>query len=365
MTGPWDHPAPGEDEAGARAWRVVCAAFEEREPVPRPRRHELRPLLVLAAALLGAAALGTAGATVVGAIRGQPNARSALDALPAAGRLLLTGADGTWVVNRDGSKRRLGGYSDATWSPRGLYIAAIRGHELVALEPDGDVRWSLARRGRIRVPSWNSPDGFRIAYVARGTLRVVAGDGTGDRSLSEHVAPVKPAWQPGRRHVLAFADCCGITVVEADTQRVLWHRRLGSPATGLEWSADGRRLLAVARNALRVYDSGGRLVARDDPSDGTRAVAATFVRGGHGVVVIRGHGTHSEVVVLGTGEVLFRGAGEFGGVAWSPDGRWLLVAWPSADQLLFIRSAAVRRVVAFSGVSQTFGSFPRIAGWSR
>ena len=51
-------------------------------------------------------------------------------------------------ARRTGRSRRLGGYRDAAWSPFGRFVAAAGENELVALEPDGDVRWSLARPGR-------------------------------------------------------------------------------------------------------------------------------------------------------------------------------------------------------------------------
>ena len=40
---------------------------------------------------------------------------------------------------------------------------------------------------------------------------------------------------------------------------------------------------------------------------------------------------------------LFDGEGRFSGLAWSPDGRWLLAAWRDADQWVFIGSPGARR----------------------
>jgi Tol biopolymer transport system component len=60
---------------------------------------------------------------------------------------------------------------------------------------------------------------------------------------------------------------------------------------------------------------------------------------------------------------VFAGAGRFDGIAWSPDGRWLALNWRSADQWLFIRSAAVRKVVPVSGIDAAFGPEARFAGW--
>jgi len=60
---------------------------------------------------------------------------------------------------------------------------------------------------------------------------------------------------------------------------------------------------------------------------------------------------------------VFAGAGSFEAVAWSPDARWLALTWKSADQWLFIRSAAVRKVIPVSGIEEAFGPNARIAGW--
>ena len=46
---------------------------------------------------------------------------------------------------RMGRKRRLGDYEEASWSPRGLFVVATSDRRVVALEPDGDVRWTVTR----------------------------------------------------------------------------------------------------------------------------------------------------------------------------------------------------------------------------
>jgi hypothetical protein len=194
--------APDREAAEERAWRVVSAAFDERLPMRRRPGTSRRSALALAAALvLGVLALSPVGAAVASWVRdafdpGRDDADPALVSLPAAGRLLVTSGQGPWIVHRDGSKRRLGAYEDAAWSPRGLFVAVTAGRELVAVEPDGDPRWSLARSEGVSRPAW-SPDGFRIAYLSGRALRVVAGDGTGDARLAERVAAAVPAWRPG------------------------------------------------------------------------------------------------------------------------------------------------------------------------
>src|SRR5919201_6473455 len=179
--------APSEQQAGARSWEVVRAAYEAREPVAWPRRHPRALAAGALVAALVAAALSPPGRSVVHSPRkavGVEHAETELFSLPAPGRLLVTGPGGTWIVNADGSRRRLGAYRDAAWSPHGLFVAATRGNELVALDPKGKVRWSLARRSP-RFPAWTGTrSDTRIAYVSRGRLRVVAGDGTGDRAIA-------------------------------------------------------------------------------------------------------------------------------------------------------------------------------------
>jgi hypothetical protein len=67
---------------------------------------------------------------------------------------------------------------------------------------------------------------------------------------------------------------------------------------------------------------------------------------------------------------LFSARGPLTGPTWSPDGRWLLVGWPAADQWLFIAAERPDRVVAFDRISEQFdpggdgaARFPRVAGW--
>ena len=360
---------PGEDEARERTWRVVQAAFAEREVAPRGERR-LRPLVALAAALaLVAAAVSAPGRAVLDDVReaiGVDRAEPALFALPAPGRLLVNSAAGAWIVHADGSKRLLSGYREASWSSHGRFVVASRRDELAALEPDGDVRWKLSRHDVSR-PRWGGTRvDTRIAYLSGRELRVVAGDGTGDSVLERRVAPVSPAWRPGSRHVVAYvAARQAVTVADADSRRVLWRRRVTEQPTSLEWSHDGRRLLVGARHQVLLLDGRGRLRWRETPSDATVAAEVTFVPGTHRVTEVRWHGTQTTVFSATGGRTLFTGVGRVTDIAWSPDRRWLLVAWSDADQWVFIRSADVRRIRAVAGISAQFesGRFPALAGW--
>src|SRR4051794_22964737 len=167
-----------------QAWEVVRRAFLERTPAPR-RRAGTRVVLAataLAVAAVVAAAVSPPGRAGFHSFReavGIEQAEPALFSLPTAGRLLVVSADdgGVWLVKANGFMRKLGQYTDAEWSPHGLYVIATERNELVAFDPDGGVRWQLARRD----PSWPRWEGTmtdtRIAYIAASGLRVVAGDG--------------------------------------------------------------------------------------------------------------------------------------------------------------------------------------------
>jgi hypothetical protein len=356
--------APGEREAGDRAWEVVRAAYAEREPVTWPRRH-VRPLVAVAlVAAVVAAALSPPGRSVVHSLRkavGLKQAEPALFSLPTRGDLLVTSRSGLWLLRPDGSKRKLGHYRYATFSPHGLFIAATRANQLVALDPKGEVRWTLARRAP-RFPAWTGTrTDTRIAYLSGGHLRIVAGDGTGDHELAS-AAPVGPAWRPGPQRVLAYSTGRSAIVYDVDRAKVLFRTPpVLEPVRKLTWSADGRLLLVFAPHATRVYRD-AKVVNRDDPSDATFDRDAAFVGRTHEVAAIRAAGVGSNVFSLSTGRTFFRGTGVFSQLATSPDGRWLLVTWPTADQWVFVR-AKPRKIVGASRISAQLGGLPRVVGW--
>ncbi|HVD42451.1 MAG TPA: hypothetical protein VNB58_02015 [Gaiellaceae bacterium] len=366
----WDDPAPGEREAGERSWNVVRDAYEERIHVPRKR--DWRPIAIAAAAaVVVAGAVTSPGHAVFGslrnAVRGEPNAAPALFSLPTSrSRLLVNSADGAWVVQKDGSKRLLDGYRDASWSPHGLFLAATRGGELRALEPSGKVHWSIGRVGRIRNPRWSS-DGFRIAYFAGGTLRVVNGDGTGDHLLTRDVRPGPSAWQPNANaHALAYVNRAGkIQIGNVDKRNRSATVQTRDAPRQLEWTSDGKWLVAVERNAVEVFGRRGPRIGGLDRG-AARVVDASISPNGKSIAFIETEGTRSTLQLTGvlggpTGPV-FSGAGTFTKVIWSPDGRWLLLDWSSADQWLFIRRP-VKKLVAVSNIRANFGEEPSLAGW--
>jgi Tol biopolymer transport system component len=376
---------PDEQGAEERARRVVRAAFGQRLPARRAWRLRRAVIGVATALVATAVAFTPPGQAIADWVRdvvkpGEEDARQALVSLPAAGRLLVTSDRGPWIVERDGSKRLLGAYEDASWSPQGLFVVATRGRELVALDPKGGVRWSLARPGLARFPRW-SPDGFRIAYLSGRTLRAVAGDGTGDRPVAEGVAETPPAWRPGAGHELAFVDSeQRLNLVGTDSKVPFkWRSAAAVATTRIAWSADGQRLLAMGSRQLRLFDARGRLVSTVEMQSAERAETAEFAPSGRAFALASHNPStgRSRLTLIGptSRTLLFSGAGRFRDLSWSPDGRWLLVTWPDADQWVFIRTSAGRRaraerLRAVANISDQFApgatappSFPRLAGW--
>ena len=371
-----DSRAPDEEAARERAWGTVRAAYESREPVSWPVRHA-RPLVALAVAgALIAAAFTPPGEAVVNEVRdaigreqtvGVPQAREALLSLPASGRLLVESRSGSWVVRPDGSRRSLGDFREPAWSPHGLFVTAVRDHELAALDPKGETRWSLPRRGQVASPTWTGTrTDTDIAYLHDRELRVVAGDGEDDRLVAANAAPIAPAWRPGPDRVLAYvARPSRLRVLDAETGSELWSARMSDPkSASLEWSHDGRRLLLEEGRRIRVFTSGGRVVHALTAPAGRFFVDAAFRPGTQAFAYTTVQPAVNRGVVHGTdGAPLFRGEGWFASLTWSPDGRWLTFTWPEADQWVFLRTPGIRRIQAASNLSRQFGAFAHITGW--
>jgi Tol biopolymer transport system component len=364
---------PGEVEAYGRTWAVLEAAFESRTPVPQRSQWPRVAVVAVALAALLASAFSPPGQAVIDEIRevvGVERAERALFALPSSGRLLVASDAGVWVVQADGSRRLLGNYREASWSPLGRFVVAARADELAALEADGTVRWTLARPG-VRTPRWTGTESnTRVAYIDRSGLRVVAGDGTGDRLVVRGFAgPI--AWRPGTRFVLAYATAREINVIDAETGERLWRRaRTGGRPVDLAWSSDGRRLVAVAPRPLVVYDGRGGIPYELGPG-AAPVTAASLAPSGRSLVFAQQAGRRAQVWVVprirpdaSAARRLFSGSATFDQLSWTPEGRWVVVAWPAADQWVFVRAngAGIRAV---ANVSEQFRSrsFPRIEGW--
>lgn len=351
----WRDPAPGERDSADRAWDVVRQAYAER--VPARRGRDRRPIIALAAGLaILAAALSPPGHAVWGSLRDAVSNEDHLTKLPAGGRILVNTHDGAWVVSADGSKRFLSNYTDAAWSPHGLYVAAARGNQLVAMEPNGRVHWKLARGGAVRDPQW-SYEGFRVAYFAGNELRIVNGNGTGDRLLTRNARPGAAAWEPGT-HSLAYVDRSGNIVVQnVDLPRSPAHIRTRLSPRTLEWTADAR-LIAVGPHVVGVFARRGPQLSRFNfPGQITSAAVSPS-----GALIALVGLRRGESTVSVNGKTVFSGSGTISDVAWSPHGRWLVLNWTGADKWVFLRTP-VKNLVAVPNIEANFGAGTRIAGW--
>jgi WD40 repeat protein len=325
------------------------------------------------AALIGVLALTPAGAAVhrwIDQTLGVRHARPALFSLPASGRLLISGPGGAWTVGADGAKRRLGPWRQATWSPHAIYVAVAAGNELTTVDLRGTPQWSIARPG-VRFPRWFSPNGYRLAYLSATSLRVIVGNGTGDRRLAGQVASIAPAWRPGHDYQLAYATVDGSVVVrDADTARTVWSRRPPAPARGLDWSADGTRLLVLTRRGPLVFDDNGHQLAWSAMPPDRVPLDAALSPDGRAVALL----SNRDVTVTALppqrsgARRIFSGEG-LRQLTWSPDGQWLLVSWPAADQWIFIHAAGRPRIIAVSRIAEQFTpagerpAFPHLDGW--
>ena len=378
-----DFTAPGEAEARDRAGAVSAAAFAARAPRRRASRLRMLPAVAALALIVALAATAPGEAVadwfrdLVRADRPTPGRAPALTALPAPGRLLVTGAGGAWVVQADGSSRRLGAFEDASWSPRGLFVAATRGRSLSAVEPHGSVRWTLARAEPVSQPVW-APSGFRIAYRAGRSLRVVAGDGSGDRLLAGRAAAVAPAWKPDRtRHLLAFAGRRGaVELHDTDTDRVVWRSKGGAAPVDLEWVAGGRSLAVLRGDELELLDGAGRVrrterlpgraVSSSDRPGRTDLAVSVAGRGGTGrVMLMRVRGTPPAP------RTSFASPGAIGEVAFSPDGTTVLASRPGVGEWVVL-PVERGRARAIGGIARHFDprrdrprGMPTVRGWTR
>jgi hypothetical protein len=388
-----DAPVPGQEEAERRGMPLVAEAYAGRS---RGRRSPApRLALAFAAALaLAALVLSPAGASVrdwVGDVftAKAPPAGPALTEVPGGGRLLVQSEAGAWVVQPDGSRRLLGRYDEATWSPRGLFVGAAAGHTLSAVEPGGTVHWTLSAPETVSDPRW-SPSGFRIAYRSGRSLRVVDADGTGESLLDPRVAPVAPAWSPLGLHQLAFVDAGGrVRLIDADTRRPLGSAPALPGARTIGWAPSGSPFLEASARALRT-----RAVAISKLAEKVRLGAPRRVPLPHGATVeAAAFSTQSSTIaaILGlpargdrpprselilvdpadrTPHTLLSVPGHLAGFLWSPDGSRLLVSWRELDEWLFIPARGHREGKRFGPISAEFApgaradaEFPRIEGW--
>jgi hypothetical protein len=370
-----NEPLPGETEAAARSWPVVEAALAEREPgrSTRARRRRLAMRLALVAALVAAGllvALSPAGAWIGDRFKDEPKkSRPAFAGLPKGGSVLAISGTGAYAVHPDGGTQGLGALAQAGWSPHGEHVVGVQGRRLIAVDPLGTVKWTLVRP-RVHHPAWSTRDGFAVAYLQGRELRVVDGRGSvaTDHRVRGRAAPVTPAWRARSDRVLTYAAAGGaIETVDVITGRALWRTALTQAPLALAWSRSGRQLVALSSRSVTVLDRAGH-VLRTVPLPSVARELALHPSGRRAAVVVA-RGPEMRVLDVPLAGAAGRAPrqlfqGNVAGLAWSQDGRRLLIGSRGADQWLLLGPGA--RIRALDGVSRELGragGFPRVAGW--
>ncbi len=369
--------APDGAAAERRARELVLAAHAGRAPARRLRR---RWAAALVASLLGTGVAVTAvqGAPIARWVGhaldrvagGDPLRPAGLAELPGGGQLLVGTGRQAWIVGQGVDRAVAHTDGQVSWSAFGHYIACACGTTLAAVLPTGRVVWSERFGATVSAPIW-SPDGNRIAFVVGGQLHVTAADGTQSHRLAGGGLRGPAAWRPGAAHELAVADAPGrVSLVAADSGRVVARMASGGPTVSLGWSRDGARLLAAAAGAVRVFEAGGRLVAVVHPPAGSRVRAAALSPSGRQIAALVGRPGGGQEALLGPaaggrGALVLLAGEELGDLFFSPDGRWLLVGWHPLDSWLFFTTtpgpAQVRQVTHVA--ARVGAGEPVVAGW--
>jgi hypothetical protein len=310
-----------------------------------------------------ATALSPAGAWIGDRFRDEPaTTKPAFAGLPPGGSVLAISRSGAYAIRPDGSSRRLGAFSQAGWSPHGLHVVGVEGRRLMAVDAAGTLKWTLTNRRRVSHPAWSTGPGFAVAYLEGRSLKVVGGNGdpTTNRVLRRDAAAVTPAWRSHSDRVLTYATTEGALVtLDVSTGRTLWTTPAGAQSRVLGWVPKGG-LVALRSHSLAVLDRSGHL-RRTVPLPGVPRAMALHPSG-HRVAVVVGRRVLGVGLAGGETRQLFQGGVD--GVAWSQDGRRLLVSWRDADQWLLLGPGGrIRALHAVTSELGAAGGFPRVAAW--
>ena len=203
-------------------------------------------------------------------------------------------SDSLWVVDPDGSHRRLlalGVRHGISWAPNGTHLAFARSRDFEIGKQDAtgagggpgpglDDLWTVKVNGSAltRISSWFrgladlswSPDGTRFTYTSRdGTdgqgrdrfsVFLAEPDGIHQHRLVQD-ADVRPIWSPAGNEIALtrgrFAKKgYGLFVVRPNGRGL---RKLLSGADSASWSEDGRQLAANAEGEIWIVDIAGHV----------------------------------------------------------------------------------------------------------
>ena len=262
--------------------------------------------------------------------------------------MLALGRGVAYAVDARGRVRSLGQATDGDLSPHGTNAVVASGSGLLAVHvADGQVRWRVPAPGPVSLPRWSVertvPPCCRVAYLARGALYVVGGDGRGARRVAPHALAVAPAWRPrGTRHELAFAVPGAVRILSTDGRAR--GTRLAAPTpprrarAGAPTDACSRCSTRPARRSTALP---GKRLARIAVRGGS-VLDGGFAPAGNRLVVLR-RDTSGRTSLLVRGisgplrpvrHLLLTAVGD---LRFSPDGRSVLVASREGDEWIDIR----------------------------
>jgi hypothetical protein len=215
-------------------------------------------------------------------------------------------------------------------------------------------------------PTWSTRLGYAVAYLEGRSLKVVAGNGdpATNRVVRRDAAPVTPAWGPHSDRVLTYATTArALVTVDVQTGGTIARSPVsasGEAPRGIDWLRGGHRLVALGSHSLTVLDAFGHIQRTIALPGVTRAMA--LHPSGKRAAVVVGRRVLGVRLDGGSPRQLFQGGVD--GIAWSRDGRRLLLSWRDADQWLLLGPGG--RIRALHAVSRELGSaggFPRVAAW--
>ena len=390
-----------DDEEGAleRALTIAAAEHAGARANRRGAGFSRRLLAALVGSVLTLALiLSPAGAQVrdwVGdAVSGDggDGVRRALTRVPSGGSLLVSSGAQVFTVAEDGSTGLLGDYDDAAWSPNGYYVAASRGDQLLALEPDGALRWRVYPSGPVEDQTW-APGCCRVAYRSDGGIWVVDGDGTDNHELIGDVAAVPPEWMPvpydvetqSSPNVLAYIASDGrLVTIDTDTAARSRAVRVVDDPIAVDW-LDRRRIVVAGGESLAIVDiEDGSVTPLDVPFRGRIESVALSAASSSVALLTEAGGPASGSRIRSTlllaklspdGEAtrtrtIFSGLGHYDGPVFAPDGSRIELGWREADQWRFISPARDVEPMAVGGIAGQFdpgggkaGPLPEIEDW--
>ena len=191
------------------------------------------------------------------------------------------GAGGTWTVAADGSSRRLGPWRQASWSPHGLFVAVTRERRARRGGPARHASLGARPTGCAATRAGMSRRAIGSRTCRPHTLRVVAGDGTGDHAARHRRRVDRAGVAAGQQLPAGLRHRDGTLVVrDADSKRMIWTAPLSGPARELSWSSDGRELLVVTATRASLYDAGGHTVATIPARRARRSATASLAPDG-------------------------------------------------------------------------------------